>query len=109
VVLCTDHGSIQVKSPLKIIGDKQTTNNLRYKHGRNLDYDAREVHAYRDPQIVGLPKSTVNSSFVFAGGQDFLCYPNNFNHFAALYKNTFQHGGISMEEMIVPVVRLESR
>jgi len=109
VVLCTDHGSIQVKSPIKVVGDKQTTNNLRYKNGRNLDYDARELYACRDPQLVGLPKSTVNSSYVFAGGQDFLCYPNNFNHYASLFKNTFQHGGISMEEMIVPVVRLESR
>lgn len=109
VILCTDHGSIQVKNPVKITGDKHTTNNLRYKTGRNLDFNAREVHAYRDPELVGLPKYTVNSSFVFAGGQDFLCYPNNYNHFVNLYKNTFQHGGISMEEMIVPVVRLESK
>jgi CheY-like chemotaxis protein len=109
VVLCTDHGSILVKNPVKIVGDKQTTNNLRYKTGRNLDFDAREVHAYRDPQTAGLPKYAVNSSFVFVGGPDYLCYPNNFNHFANLYKNTFQHGGISMEEMIVPIVQLESR
>lgn len=109
VMLCTDHGSIQVKNPIKITGDKHTTNNLRYKTGRNLDFNAREVHAYRDPELAGLPKYTVNSSFVFAGGQDFLCYPNNYNHFVNLYKNTFQHGGISMEEMIVPIVRLESK
>lgn len=109
IVLCTDHGSIQVKNPVKITGDKQTTNNLRYKTGKNLDFNAKEVHAYRDPEVAGLPKYSVNSSFVFAGGQDFLVYPNNFNHFANLYKNTFQHGGISMEEMIVPVVRLESK
>lgn len=109
VILCTDHGSIQVKHPIKITGDKQTTNNLRYKTGRNLDFNAKEVHVYRDPALAGLPKYTVNSSFVFAGGQDFLCYPNNYNHFVNLYKNTFQHGGISMEEMIVPVIRLESK
>lgn len=109
VVLCTDHGSIQVKHPVKITGDKHTTNNLRYKTGRNLDYNAKEVHAYRDPELAGLPKYNVNSSFVFAGGQDFLCYPNHYNHFVNLYKNTFQHGGISMEEMIVPVIRLDSR
>ncbi len=109
VLLCTDHGSIQVKHPVKIVGDRQSTNNLRYKTGKNLDYDAKEVHAYRDPQQAGLPKYSMNSSFVFAGGQDFLCYPNNFHHYANLYKNTFQHGGISLEEMIVPVVRLESK
>lgn len=109
LILCTDHGSIQVKNPIKITGDKHTTNNIRYKTGRNLDFNAREVHAYRDPELGGLPKYTINSSFVFAGGQDFLCYPNNYNHYVNLYKNTFQHGGISMEEMIVPVVRLESK
>lgn len=109
LILCTDHGSIQVKHPIKIVGDKQSTNNLRYKTGKNLDYNSREVHAYREPQQAGLPKYTMNSSFVFAGGQDFLCYPNNFHHYANLYKNTFQHGGISLEEMIVPIVRLESK
>lgn len=109
VVLCTDHGSIQVKHPIKIVGDKQSTNNLRYKTGRNLDFNAKEVHVYREPHLAGLPKYTINSSFVFAGGQDFLCYPNHFHHYANLYKNTFQHGGISMEEMIVPIVRLESK
>lgn len=109
VVLCTDHGSVQVKHPIKIIGDKQSTNNLRYKTGKNLDYNARDVHSYRIPEQAGLPKYSMNSSYVFAGGQDFLCYPNNFHHYANLYKNTFQHGGISLEEMIVPIVRLASK
>jgi hypothetical protein len=108
-VLCTDHGSIQVKNPVKVTADKQTTNNLRYKNGKNLDYDPREVLAYRDPHIVALPKSSITSSFIFAKEQDYLCYPNSFNHFAAMYKNTFQHGGVSMEEMMVPVVRMSSR
>ncbi len=109
VILCTDHGSIQVKHPVKVTADKQTTNNLRYKNGKNLDYDPREVLAYRDPQTVGLPKTSMNSSFIFAREQEYFCYPNNFNHYASMYKNTFQHGGISMEEIIVPVVRMSSR
>jgi CheY-like chemotaxis protein len=109
VVLCTDHGSIQVKNPVKVTADKQTTNNLRYKNGKNLDYDPREVLAYRDPHVVALPKTSITSSFIFAKEQDYLCYPNSFNHFAAMYKNTFQHGGVSMEEVMVPVVRMSSR
>ena len=109
IILCTDHGSIQVKNPVKVIADRQTTSNLRYKNGRNLDYEAREVLVYRDPTLVGLPKASIHSSFIFAREQDYFCYPNNFNHYASMYKNTFQHGGISMEEMIVPVVRMASK
>ncbi|MFN5421990.1 MAG: response regulator [bacterium] len=109
VVLCTDHGSIQVKNPVKVTADRQTTSNLRYKNGKNLDYEPREVLVYRDPLMVGLPKASINSSFIFAREQDYFCYPNNFNHYSLMYKNTFQHGGVSMEEMILPVVRMSSR
>ena len=106
IVLATDHGSVRVNTPNKIIGDKQTTANLRYKHGRNLDYDAKDVLAFKDPTKAGLPVPTVNSSYVFAKEDGFLCYPNNYNHFVGYYKNTFQHGGISLEEMIVPVIKM---
>ena len=109
IVLATDHGSVRVKTPAKVIGDKQTTTNLRYKHGRNLNYDQKEVLAYRDPKEVGLPSPTVNSSYIFAGEDTFLCYPNNYNHYVNYYKNTFQHGGVSLEEMIVPVVQMVSK
>ena len=109
IVLATDHGSIRVKTPVKIIGDKQTTTNLRYKHGRNLNYNPKEVLAYRNPQHAGLPTPNVNSSFVFAKEDGFLCYPNNFNYYANYYKNTFQHGGVSLEEMIIPLVIMESK
>lgn len=109
LVLATDHGSTRVKSPAKVIGDKQTTANLRYKHGRNLNYEQKDVLAFRDPREAGLPVPNVNSSYIFAKGDIFLCYPNNYNHFVNYYKNTFQHGGISMEEMIVPVVRMSSK
>ncbi|MES2849914.1 MAG: bifunctional response regulator/alkaline phosphatase family protein [Bacteroidota bacterium] len=109
VIVGTDHGSVRVKTPAKVIGDKQTTANLRYKHGRNLNYEARDVLAFRDPRQAGLPVPNVNSSFVFAKEDIFLCYPNNYNHFVNYYKNTFQHGGISLEEMIIPVVRMTNK
>src|ERR1700761_2730796 len=109
LILATDHGSVRVKTPFKVIGDKQTTTNLRYKHGRNLNYEAKEVLAFRDPKEAGLPVPTVNSSFIFARGDGFLCYPNNYNYYVNYYRNTFQHGGVSLEEMIIPVVRMGSK
>src|SRR4051812_9911952 len=109
LVLATDHGSVRVKSPVKVIGDKQTTANLRYKHGRNLNYEPRDVLAYRDPKEAGLPVPTVNSSYIFAREDVFLCYPNNYNYYVNYYRNTFQHGGVSLEEMIIPVIRMTNR
>jgi CheY-like chemotaxis protein len=109
IVLATDHGSVRVKTPYKVIGDKQTTANLRYKHGRNLNYEAKDVLAFRDPRDAGLPVPNVNSSFIFAKEDGFLCYPNNYNYYVNYYKNTFQHGGVSLEEMIIPVVKMVSK
>jgi CheY-like chemotaxis protein len=106
IIVATDHGSVRVKTPVKVIGDKQTTTNLRYKHGRNLNYDPKEVLAFKDPKDGGLPSPTINSSYIFAGEDVFLCYPNNYNHYVNYYKNTFQHGGVSLEEMIVPVIHM---
>jgi hypothetical protein len=109
LVLATDHGSVRVKTPYKVIGDKQTTANLRYKHGRNLNYEPREVLAFRDPREAGLPVPTVNSSFIFAKEDGFLCYPNNYNYYVNYYRNTFQHGGVSLEEMIIPFVKMVNK
>lgn len=109
LILATDHGSVRVKTPCKVVGDKQTTANLRYKHGRNLNYEPKEVLAFRDPREAGLPVPTVNSSYIFAREDGYLCYPNNYNYYANYYRNTFQHGGISLEEMIVPVIRMEGK
>lgn len=109
IVLATDHGSVKVKTPYKVIGDKQTTTNLRYKHGRNLNYEPKEVLAFRDPREAGLPVPTVNSSYIFAKEDGFLCYPNNYNYYVNYYRNTFQHGGVSLEEMIVPVIKMQSK
>jgi CheY-like chemotaxis protein len=109
IVLATDHGSVRVQRPGKVIGDKQTTANLRYKHGRNLNYDSKDVLAFRDPREAMLPVPNVNSSFIFAKEDIFLCYPNNYNYYVNYYRNTFQHGGISLEEMIVPVVQMQPK
>ncbi len=109
IVLATDHGSVRVKTPHKVVGDKQTTTNLRYKHGRNLNYEERDVLAFKDPQKAGLPIPNINSSFIFAKEDGFLCYPNNYNHYVNYYRNSFQHGGISLEEMIVPLIKMESK
>ena len=109
LIVATDHGSVRVNSPSKVVGDKQTTSNLRYKHGRNLNYEPKSVLAFRDPRLAGLPVPNVNSSYIFAKEDGYLCYPNNYNHFANYYKNTFQHGGISLEEMIIPVIRMSNK
>jgi CheY-like chemotaxis protein len=109
LIVATDHGTVRVKTPCKVVGDKQTTSNLRYKHGRNLNYENKDVLAFKDPRDAGLPAPNVNSSFIFAKGDGFLCYPNNYNYYVNYFRNTFQHGGISLEEMIVPVIKMESK
>ena len=109
LVIATDHGSVRVKTPCRVVGDKQTTTNLRYKHGRNLQFESRDVLAFKDPRQAGLPSPTINSSYIFARGDHFLCYPNNYNYYANYYRNTFQHGGVSLEEMIVPVITLQPK
>lgn len=109
VFVTTDHGTVRVKTPSKCIGDRHTTTNLRYKLGKNLQYEDKDVLAFRDPKEAGLPKPNISSTFIFAKEDVFLCYPNNYNHYVNYYKNTFQHGGVSLEEMIVPVVRLQSK
>ncbi len=109
LVLTTDHGAIRVKNPVKVVGDRKTSTNLRYKAGRNLSYSPKEVFEITDPAQVHLPKANVSTSYIFAGGSDYLVYPNNYNHFVNHYKNTFQHGGVSLEEMAIPCVILSPR
>ena len=106
IVVTTDHGSIRVNNPIKVIGDRETNTNLRYKLGKNLNYKSKQIFEVRDPRKAFLPSRNVSTSYIFANSDDFLAYPNNFNYYANYYKDTFQHGGISMEEMIVPVVTL---
>ena len=109
LIVTTDHGTIRVNQPSKVIGDRETTTNLRYKVGKNLQYDRKDVLEVRDPKKAFLPRPNVSSTFIFAKEDLFFLYPNNYNYYHNYYKNTFQHGGISLEEMICPVVRLTSR
>lgn len=104
VIITTDHGTIRVKHPSKVIGDRNTNTNLRYKQGKNLNFNAKEVFHIKNPHDAQLPKLHVSSSFIFAKEDGYFVYPNNYNQFVNYYNETFQHGGISLEEMIVPYV-----
>lgn len=109
LILTTDHGTINVKNPSKVIGDRETSLNLRYKTGRSLTYEDKDVLVAKDPKSIFLPSITMSSSFIFAKGDMFLAYPNNFNHYVSYYRNTYQHGGVSLEEMIIPFVVLNPK
>lgn len=102
LIITTDHGTINSKVPSKVIGDKNISSNLRYKTGRSLSFEEKEVYVVKDPKELLLPSIHMSSSFIFAKEDYFFAYPNNYNHFVNYYKNTFQHGGISLEEMIIP-------
>ena len=109
LILTTDHGTINVKQPSKVIGDRETSLNLRYKTGRSLTYNEKEVLAAKEPAKVHLPAIHMSSSFIFAKNDLFFAYPNNYNHYVSYYRNTYQHGGVSLEEMIIPFVVLEAK
>ena len=109
LILTTDHGTINVKQPSKVIGDRETSLNLRYKTGRSLTYNEKEVLAAKEPSKVHLPAIHMSSSFIFAKNDLFFAYPNNYNHYVSYYRNTYQHGGVSLEEMIIPFVVLEAK
>ncbi len=109
IVLTTDHGTIRVDNPVKVVGEKSTNSNLRYKIGRNLAYPAKQVFEVKRPEAVGLPSPNLSSTYIFALGDDFFAYPNNFNHYVQYYTDTFQHGGVSMEEMLIPLITLSPK
>lgn len=109
VMITTDHGTIRVNNPVKVAGDKNTSTNLRYKQGKSLSYKAKEVFEVTRPDAVHLPKLNVSTGYIFACKDDFFAYPNNFNHYVSYYKNTFQHGGVSLEEVIIPFVTLKPK
>ena len=109
VVLTTDHGTTRVTTPVQIIGDKNTNTNLRYKVGKSLNCNAKNCFEITRPKAVGLPTPNVSSSYIFCSNDDFFAYPNNFNYYAQFYRNTFQHGGISLEEMLIPLITLDPK
>ncbi len=109
VIITTDHGSIRANNPVKIIGDRNTNTNLRYKLGKNLAYDSKDLFVIKEPRKAMLPAPNISTSYVFATGDDFFAYPNNYNYYVSYYRNTFQHGGISMEEMLIPLITLKGK
>ncbi len=109
VILTTDHGTIRVQNAVQVLGDKNTNTNLRYKVGKSLSYKSKDLFVMERPKQFGLPTPNVSSSYIFATGNDFFGYPNNFNYYAQFYRNTFQHGGISLEEMLIPLITLEPK
>ena len=109
LIITTDHGTIKVAEPTKVVGDKNVNTNLRYKNGKSMDYNKKEVFVVKNPEEAFLPRQHLSSSYIFAKGDLFFAYPNNFNHYVNYYRNTFQHGGVSMEEMLVPFIVLEPK
>jgi CheY-like chemotaxis protein len=108
-IITTDHGSVQVDNAIRVVGDKNTNTNLRYKLGKALNYNPKEVYEIKEPAKAFLPSPNLSTSYIFATGNDFFAYPNNYNHYVGYYKDTFQHGGISMEEMLVPLATLRPK
>jgi DNA-binding response OmpR family regulator len=109
VIITTDHGTIHVKEPSRVVGDKNTNTNLRYKTGRSLEFIKKDVFEVKNPADAFLPKQNISSSYIFAKEDKFFAYPNNYNHYVSYYKNTFQHGGISLEEVLIPFIVLSPK
>ncbi|OFY84871.1 MAG: two-component system response regulator, partial [Bacteroidetes bacterium RIFOXYA2_FULL_33_7] len=109
VIITTDHGTVRVNNPIKVIGDRNTTTNLRYKQGRSLNYNPKEVFEITQPGKAFLPLTNISSTYIFSINNDFFAYPNNYNHYVKYYKDTFQHGGVSLEEMLIPIITLSPK
>lgn len=109
IVVTTDHGAVRSLHATKVIGDRETSTALRYKYGRNLKCDKRHAIFVKDPETYGLPRRGINTNYIIAKEDYYFVYPTNFHHYQNLYRDTMQHGGASLEEMILPVVTLRPR
>ena len=109
VIITSDHGTVRVDNPIRVTADRETSANLRYKTGKNIAYNPREVYEVTRPQDIQLPAGNLSSSYIFAYNHDFIVYNNDANKYIRYYRDTFQHGGISMEEMIVPYIVLKPK
>jgi len=109
VIVTTDHGTVNVNKATKVVGTRDLTTNLRFKHGNGMSYQNKHSLVIKDPESVGLPKNHIADEYIFALNDQFYAYPNNFNHYVQYYRNTYQHGGVSLEEMIIPYAILEAK
>ena len=109
VIITTDHGTVRVDKPIKVVGDKNTNTNLRFKKGKNLNFNNDDLFVCMDPKNFMLPQENISTSYVFSRENQYLIYPQDYNYHAKNFKDSFQHGGISLEEMIIPFIELESK
>ncbi len=109
VIITTDHGSIITRRAAKVLADRETSKNLRFKFGKNLKVDSKFAIQITNPLEFKLPKRGVTTSYIIAKEDYYFVYPTEYHKYLNYYKDTFQHGGISMEEMILPVITMESK
>jgi len=107
--ITSDHGSVRGLHGTKVIGDRETSTSLRYKYGRNLKVDKKHAVMIKDPATWKLPRRGINTSYIIAKEDYYFVYPTNYHRYLNHYKDSFQHGGISLEEMVLPMIRLEAR